>query len=239
MGECLIVRKGSTPEGTATASDVLSGKTFQSANSDDLQTGSIKVHKVSDASKPYAKKIEHVQSYLRIAVEQGYYEDGASSDIDITDFGNASANDVLNGKTFTSSAGLKVSGTYNPLISIGFINVPNGNWVFKATSTGSTFPGFSDNVIPMAMDTGSSCSRSHSNYTSSSAMTTSGSTAINGKTASAINASASKGINRESLSVSANTTAYSVFLPWFYNMDLSAVQNGVTSGTITAWLEKQ
>ena len=125
------------------------------------------------------------------------------------------------------------------LASLGFINVPNGNWVLKSTTTGSTFPGFSSNVIPIAMNTGSSCSRSHSNYTSSSPMTTSGSTAINEKTASAINASASKGINRESLSVNASTTAYSVFLPWFYDMDLTAVQNGVTSGTITAWLEKK
>ena len=41
MGNCLIVRKGSQPEGTATASDVLSGVTFQSANSDELQTGTM------------------------------------------------------------------------------------------------------------------------------------------------------------------------------------------------------
>ena len=41
MGECLIVRKGSQPEGTATPSQVLSGATFQSANSDDLQTGTL------------------------------------------------------------------------------------------------------------------------------------------------------------------------------------------------------
>ena len=124
------------------------------------------------------------------------------------------------------------------LTIMGFKNVPKGNWVFKATSTGDAFPGFSSNIIPISMNSGSSCSRSHSNYTSSSPMTTSGYTAINGKTASEINASASKGINRESLSVNASTTAYSVFLPWFYNMDLTAVQNGVKSGTITAWMQK-
>lgn len=124
------------------------------------------------------------------------------------------------------------------LTIMGFKNVPKGNWIFKATSTGDSFPGFSENVIPIATNSGSSCSRSHSNYTSSSPMTTSGSTAINGKTASEINASASKGIDRESLSVNASTTAYSVFLPWFYNMDLTAVQNGIKSGTITAWMQK-
>ena len=41
MGNCLIVRKGSQPEGTANTSQVLSGATFQSANSDDLQTGTM------------------------------------------------------------------------------------------------------------------------------------------------------------------------------------------------------
>lgn len=127
----------------------------------------------------------------------------------------------------------------SPLASLGFTNVPEGDWVLETTATNSTFPGFSSNVIPIAMNSGSSCSRSHSNYTSSSAMTTSGLTTINGKQASAIWASASKGINRESLSVNASTTAYSVFLPWFYNMDLTAVQNGVKNGTITAWLRKK
>ena len=155
MAKGILIHNGSVIEGNATPSDVLSGKTFMSENSDDLQTG------------------------------------------------------TLQGDTLLSL--------------LGFTNIPIGNWVFKSTSTGESFPGFGDDVIPIAMNTGSSCSRSHSNYTSSSPMTTSGSTAINGKTASAINASASKGINRESLSVNASTTAYSVFLPWFYNMDLTSI----------------
>lgn len=41
MTNCLIIRKGTAIEGIATASDVLSGVTFQSANSDDLQTGTM------------------------------------------------------------------------------------------------------------------------------------------------------------------------------------------------------
>lgn len=43
MADCVVARKGSAPEGTATKNDVLSGKTFQSANSDDLQTGTMPI----------------------------------------------------------------------------------------------------------------------------------------------------------------------------------------------------
>ena len=57
MGNCLIVRKGSQPEGTATPSKVLSGYTFQSANSDKLQTGTLTLERlknsIGDATNSY------------------------------------------------------------------------------------------------------------------------------------------------------------------------------------------
>ncbi len=138
MGECLIVRKGSQPEGTATTGDVLSGVTFQSANSDDLQTGTLSLtgnagtanvlsgktfYNTNAKSKqtgtmtnrsnsnPDATAIAVANNkYLRYTVPQGYYENSCLDTL-LTNLGNASASDVLSGKTFTSSAGLKVSGT--------------------------------------------------------------------------------------------------------------------------------
>ncbi len=56
MGECLIVRKGSQPEGTATTGDVISGVTFQSANSDDLQTGTLSLSGTADTANVLSGK---------------------------------------------------------------------------------------------------------------------------------------------------------------------------------------
>lgn len=138
MGECLIVRKGSQPEGTATTGDVLSGVTFQSANSDDLQTGTLSLTGSASVdnvlsgqtfyntnakskltgtmtnrsnSNPDATAITVANNkYLRYTVPQGYYKNSGLDTL-LTNLGNASASDVLSGRTFTSSAGLKVSGT--------------------------------------------------------------------------------------------------------------------------------
>ncbi len=41
MANCLIIRKITLPDGTAVPSQVLSGITFQSSNSDDTQTGTM------------------------------------------------------------------------------------------------------------------------------------------------------------------------------------------------------
>lgn len=41
MSKCLIIQNGTSVEGNATPIDVLSGKTFMSENSDDLQTGTL------------------------------------------------------------------------------------------------------------------------------------------------------------------------------------------------------
>lgn len=120
------------------------------------------------------------------------------------------------------------------LKSLGFINVPQGNWKIK---TGS-FPGFSENVIPLTANFGANCGNSHNNWTSGGSLTASSSASTNGKTTISVNSSARKGINREYLETKGSATAYNVFLPMFYDMDLTAVQTGVKRGTITSWLEK-
>ena len=125
------------------------------------------------------------------------------------------------------------------LTIMGFKNVPKGNWVFKATSTGDSFPGFSNDVIPLAMNT--SASGGDHDQTNGGGLSCSGTASINGKEACYSHGSF-RGTqftgHTHPVWVDSSARANSVFLPWFYNMDLTAVQNGIKSGTITAWMQK-
>lgn len=145
--------------------------------------------------------------------------------------GDATASDVASGKTFYSNDG-KTQLTGTAPVSI----FPAG-YVFKSTALGNTFPGFGDNVIPITLDVSSSAYRYHPNVTFNT-IDTSGSSALNGKTSSSTYTKASQGMDRGSLEIWGNATAYSVFLPYFYNFDYTAIQNAVKSGTVTCWLEK-
>ena len=118
----------------------------------------------------------------------------------------------------------------------GFINIPSGTWETKSTVRGDSFPGFSSNVIPIAMNQTAS---SNHGWSENTQIGFSGSTtcAVNGKTSG--KATASKGANVGSTNWSTRVDVYNVYLPAFYNMDLTAVQNGVKSGTITVWLQKK
>ena len=128
----------------------------------------------------------------------------------------------------------ELNGGGSSLNSMGFINVPSGNWKIK---TGS-FPGFSENVIPLTMSfSGVNGSASHGNCTWGS-LDCSASRAINGKTAVSTSGSMWFEISRAGASVNCGGGANHIFIPMFYDMDLTAVQNNVTSGTITSWLEK-
>lgn len=122
--------------------------------------------------------------------------------------------------------------------TMGFTAIPEGNWEFKSSKT-STWPGFSSSVIPICQTI--TCSATATgNWPSIS--WASASTSINGT--AALTAAGGTRWN-ESFSghshvvrVGGDATAYSVFLPWFYNMNLTTVQQNVTNGTITVWLQK-
>lgn len=137
--EILSIPKGS---GNAQPSDVLSGKTF--TNSSGEQTGVMPYRGVAVQAVDSGQNSHGVYYHI----PSGYYnEDGTNSWVyrPLSDFGNASASDVLSGKTFTSSAGLKVSGnmanrgawgtTINPG---GSVTIPsgyhNGSGVVSANS---------------------------------------------------------------------------------------------------------
>lgn len=103
-----------TNDGTATASDILTGKT--SYVNGGKVTGTMKnlsggwsvqnLTPTYDASLS-SIKLQHtnsVQGYFPANTSISYYSS-------ISNFGDATASDVASGKTFTSSAGLKVTGT--------------------------------------------------------------------------------------------------------------------------------
>ena len=117
----------------------------------------------------------------------------------------------------------------------GFINIPSGNWVWKSTKTGSSFPGFSNNVIPICKTFSAS---SEHGWSENTQIGFSGSTTASCNSQTVATGSASKGANVGSKNWSTSVTAYNVFLPQYYGMDLTVVQNSEKSGTITVWLQK-
>ena len=117
----VLLRKGSgfhvnVPKsefGDATVSDVVSGKTFTSSSGMKV-TGNIPV--TTSGVQYLASGIEKNSGYLHIKYTIGadrLFRNGSTVSLitPISNFGDATAADVASGKTFTSSAGLKVTGT--------------------------------------------------------------------------------------------------------------------------------
>ena len=99
--------------GDATVSDVVSGKTFTSSSGMKV-TGNIPV--TTRGVQYLASGIEKNSGYLHIKYAIGadrLFRNGSTVSLitPISNFGDATAADVASGKTFTSSAGLKVTGT--------------------------------------------------------------------------------------------------------------------------------
>lgn len=99
--------------GDATVSDVVSGKTFTSSSGMKV-TGNVPV--TTSGVQYLASSIEKNASYLDTKYTIGadrLFRNGSTVTLrsSLSNFGDATAADVASGKTFTSSAGLKVSGT--------------------------------------------------------------------------------------------------------------------------------
>lgn len=99
--------------GDATAADVASGKTFTSSSGLKM-TGNVPV--TTSGVQYLASGIEKNSGYLNIKYAIGadrLFRNGSTVSLitPISNFGDATAADVASGKTFTSSAGLKVTGT--------------------------------------------------------------------------------------------------------------------------------
>ena len=162
--------------GTVVAANVLSGQTFTSSNGIKLSgtmpdnstrtsNGSVPGISSSYSNAP-TREGSNLQlntdtngvARISIGVPRGYYPDPGSSYINrpASDFGTVAASNVRSGQTFTSTAGIKVTGTmsvqsaisfsaaatsYNT-IRISWNNPPKGPWqgVFIQMSTGG-YPG--------------------------------------------------------------------------------------------------
>lgn len=101
--------------GDATASDVAYGKTFTSSAGLKV-TGSVNAYDSSAPFSAYALNRSKNTNDLAITTQMGsnmmIRSGGTITLLDpISNYGNATAADVASGKTFTSSAGLKVTGT--------------------------------------------------------------------------------------------------------------------------------
>lgn len=107
------------------------------------------------------------------------------------------------------------------------LHFPDG-WSLHATALGESFPGFSSNVIPVAMNGASRNYKwgrnvgSHSEY-------------INGTTAYGFNYNSHDPATEGS---EGSSYAYNLFLPAFFNFDWDKIQSSITSGAITVWLTK-
>ncbi len=101
-----------------------------SANNEELQTGTMKDKRNQN---PNALALSTPgNEYLRCSVPTGYYEN-SGIDVPLSNLGSASAVNVLSGQTFTSTAGLKVTGVmtnqgsvYNTINAGSSYTIPKG-----------------------------------------------------------------------------------------------------------------
>ena len=115
--------------GNAVAANVLSGKTFYNTDSDTKVTGTMTDRSKVDATiggmntnypgvpvyngliPQSSTSTGDKKTRFCLQVPAGYYNGEGYVGIEISSLGNAAAGNVLSGKTFTSSAGYKVTGT--------------------------------------------------------------------------------------------------------------------------------
>lgn len=122
------------------------------------------------------------------------------------------------------------------LKSMGFVNVPSGTWVFKTGS--KTITSKQNTIIPISGK--ESCGRDGHGGSSStwSGMPAIDSRSINGVAFVHLNAASRTEGNGQVGCSMYHDNLYS-FYPRAYDMDLTATQNGVTSATLSCWLEKK
>jgi hypothetical protein len=101
---------GATAEDvTASPAQVLSGYTAVTTASDDPVDGTMPTRAGQNRA---ASEVDVSGANLRLRVnDYGYYNTNSRITTPLSNLGNAAASDVLDGKTFTSSAGLAVEGT--------------------------------------------------------------------------------------------------------------------------------
>lgn len=124
--------------------------------------------------------------------------------------------------------------TEKTLETLGFINVPKGEWVLKIGT--KSISAKDSTIIPICVE--SVKASAYSQHTGGGSVGNTNYTKINN--INAVSGSYSIGglAQYNNITVTGSGTGYNIFLPLFYSMDLSATQNGYTSGTLSAWLEE-
>ena len=111
-----------TSDATATPERVCQGFTFYAQGK--KQTG--EASPLNNAVLMYGRVFKNSNDIVTqyTMTKPGYVGPGEFIRIrvDSSSYGNASASDVAKGKTFTSTAGLKVTGTYEPPVSAGGVS---------------------------------------------------------------------------------------------------------------------
>lgn len=138
------------------------------------------------------------------------------------------------GQCFITRKGGSSKVTEKTLEALGFVNVPKGEWTLK---TGTKSISAKDStIIPICVE--SVTASITTQRTGGGAAWNTEYTRINNIVAVAGGYSIGGLAQYNNITITGSGTGYHIFLPLFYSMDLSATQNGYTSGTLSAWLEK-
>lgn len=124
---------------------------------------------------------------------------------------------------------------------------PISGYRFKSIKLGNIFPGFGADVIPITLEEsvhgdayghgGSGQEDDTEKFSKTKKINNVTALSIDGKENTSVDASI-PGNGGAGASISGTGTGFQLFLPYFYDFDYTAIQSGISSGTVSDWLER-